>query len=78
MNYNPNEESSASIKKHIKNYLEKGGRLTPLKALKMFNCMNFGARLSELRQEGFPLVSVWLELDNGKRIKEHYMGNAHD
>ena len=49
-----------------------------MKALKMFGCMNFGARLSELRQEGFPLVSIWVDLDNGKRIKEHFMGNAHD
>ncbi len=78
MNFNPNEKSSNSIKKELKYYLEKGGRLTPMKALKMFGCMNFGARLSEIRQEGFPLVSVWITLDNGKRIKEHFMGNINE
>ena len=78
MNYNPNEQSSASQKKLIKAHLESGKRITPLSALRDFNCYNFSARLSELKQTGFPIESIWIVTDTGKRIKEHYMGNVHD
>ena len=34
---------------------------------------------SMVRRDGtFVLSMVWVDLDNGKRIKEHFMGNVHD
>ena len=78
MNFNPNEKKTLSQNKLIKAHLEAGKRLTALSALNEFGCFRLSGRLSELKDEGFPVESIWITLDNGKRIKEYYMGNAHD
>tara|TARA_R110000803_G_scaffold85233_1_gene151561 strand:+ start:409 stop:645 length:237 start_codon:yes stop_codon:yes gene_type:complete len=75
MNYNPNEKQTLSQNKLIKAHFAAGKRLTSLSALNEFGCFRLSARLSEIKDEGFPIGSIWIDLDNGKRIKEYYMAN---
>ncbi len=78
MNFNPNEKKTLSQTKLIKEHFKQGKRLTALSALNDFGCFRLSARIPELKREGFPVESIWITLDNGKRIKEYYMGHAHD
>ena len=78
MNVNPNEKKTLSQKNLIKEHFKAGKRLTALSALNEFGCFRLSGRLSEIKGEGFPVESIWITLDNGKRIKEYYMGNINE
>jgi hypothetical protein len=54
---NTTTESTASQSKRILLHLEKGQKLTQLQALKLFQCLRLGARIHELRQLGYKIVS---------------------
>ena len=78
MNFNPNEKKTLSQNKLIKAHFEAGKRLTALSALNEFGCFRLSGRLSALKDDVFHVDSIWITLDNGKRIKEHFMGNINE
>ena len=47
-----------SQKAHILEHLRSGRELTPLSALHLFGCLRLGARVMELRREGWRIVDV--------------------
>ena len=53
--------------KRILEYLQKGNSLTPLEALKMFDCMRLGARVYDLKSQGHNIVTEMVS-ENGKRF----------
>lgn len=55
----------------ILNYLKSGRSLTPLEALDLFGCLRLGARIYDLKQEGFEIVSQTLEVGKGKRVANY-------
>lgn len=58
----------------ILEYLKAGNSLTPLTALfEPFRCMRLGARCWDLRKAGHNVVSKFVELPNGKRVKSYSM-----
>jgi len=57
----------------IKKYLEKGGKLTQLKALKMFGCMRLASRIGNLKDLGMEITTTTIER-NGKRFAEYRRG----
>lgn len=71
-NINPNEVSSQSQCKQIKAYLMKGGKLTFLDALKMFDCARLQARICDLRKDGMNIKTDMDTLPNGKRVAQYY------
>jgi hypothetical protein len=60
----------------IKLYLKTGKGLTGLDALRMFGCFRLGARVLELKQEGFEIDSQYVYRTNkfGEkiRVKKYY------
>ncbi|MDD5013502.1 MAG: helix-turn-helix domain-containing protein [Atribacterota bacterium] len=54
-------------------YLKKGGKLTPLKALKRFNCLRLGARIYDLKAKGCPIKTRMITTWSGKRVAEYWM-----
>jgi|TARA_R110002012_G_scaffold18907_2_gene68951 hypothetical protein len=56
----------------IKEYLNKGYRLTALDALDKFKCFRLASRISELKQEGYTVDKVMIETESGARIAEYY------
>ena len=44
-------------------FLSEGNTITPLEALRMFNCFRLASRIAELRSEGYDIIT---------RIKEVY------
>lgn len=58
--------------KRIRAYLERGGSLTPLKALKLFSCLRLGARILDLRAAGLDIRTAMVNV-NGKRVARYYI-----
>lgn len=56
-----------SQRKHVLNYLLEGGRLSHADAYAFWGCTRLAARIGELREEGYPIKSVWREV-NGHRF----------
>lgn len=54
----------------ILNYLKSGRSLTPLEALDLFGCFRLGARIYDLKQEGFNIKSEQVEF-NGKHVARY-------
>ena len=60
----------------IQRHLAKGHALTPLEALRRFNCLRLGARCWELKQAGWPVKSKMVEVGKGKRVAEYSFAGA--
>jgi hypothetical protein len=56
--------------KRILNYLEQGKKLTPIQALKLFDCFRLSARILELRQKGYNIETKNIT-KNGKTFAEY-------
>lgn len=65
------KNTTDSQKKRILRYLLNGNSLTPLDALNLFGCFRLGARIWELRNEGYPVKMRLIE-QSGKRFAEYY------
>jgi hypothetical protein len=59
----------------IKGWLLNGKSITPLDALNMFGCFRLSARIANLRDEGLPIVTDMVTI-NDKRIAKYYLANG--
>jgi hypothetical protein len=56
----------------IKGWLLNGRSITQLDALNMFGCFRLSARIANLREEGFDIVTDMVNV-NDKRIAKYYL-----
>lgn len=56
--YKINKESKKSQADAIKDYLLQGHSITPLDALEMFGCFRLGARIADLKKQGYKIEST--------------------
>lgn len=61
------DPTKKSQKDLILAYLEQNGSITPLEAQKLFGCMRLGARIWDLRRDGYDIQKemVTVETRNG-------------
>lgn len=59
----------------IYDYLQGGGRITPLEALRTFGCLRLSARIHDLRKKGYDVKSTMITTDSGKRIAQYYLNS---
>lgn len=59
----------------IKGWLLNGKSITPLDALNMFGCFRLSARIANLRDEGLPIVTDMVTI-NDKRVARYYLANG--
>jgi len=59
-------------KEQILNLLKRGRKITPLDALKKFGCFRLGARIWELKKEGYEIESQFV-YKNDKRFSQYFM-----
>lgn len=58
---NPGQaQAIESQKVRILNYLQEGKSITPIEALQKFDCFRLGARIADLRKEGFDIKTTIL------------------
>ena len=55
----------------IREYLETGGEITPLGALRMFGCMRLSARIYDLRRQGMEILATIAKSSNGKHYASY-------
>jgi len=48
-----------------------GGSLTPLKALKLFDCLALSSRISNIRDMGYRVKSEPVKLKSGKWVSKY-------
>lgn len=53
ININDNSVQSGTQKERILGYLMEGHSLTPLEALNLFGCFRLGARIADIKGEGY-------------------------
>ena len=58
---------------HIDQYIKDFGSITILDAVRDLGIMNFTARISNMREQGYPLVGTWEESKNRYGEKVRYM-----
>ena len=56
----------------IKGWLLNGYSITPIEALNMFGCFRLSARISNLREDGLPVVTDMVTI-NDKRVARYYL-----
>jgi len=75
MNDNDNRLSSASQNARIIAYLETGGSLTTLDALKLFGCMRLASRIHDLRERGYEIEVSKVTTNTGKIVASYRLPN---
>ena len=71
MNIKTNRKISQD--KLIINYLKSGESLTPLDALKMFNCFRLGARIFDLKKNGHDIITKITTIKEIPTISSHFI-----
>lgn len=61
-----------SQEQQILNHLKNRGSLTPLDALKKFNCLRLASRIKDLRYEGFKITTIMVE-EHDKRYARYVL-----
>lgn len=70
---NENPASSASQKSRILAHMLDGKSITPLEALDLFGSFRLGARIADIRAEGYDVKSEFVTLPNGKKVKRYHL-----
>lgn len=63
----------ASQNDRIYDHLASGKSITPLEALRLYGCMRLGARIWDLRQQGFVIVSELVKVEGGAHVASYRM-----
>lgn len=62
----------------ILDYINQYGSITPLEAMRDIGCMRLAARIADLKELGYPIVSETIAVDNryGEKchVKKYMMG----
>jgi hypothetical protein len=70
-NTNLNPESSQKQADAILAALQQGTALTALDAIKYFGCMRLGARVYDLKKQGYQIKSQMVTVPSGKRVAQY-------
>lgn len=57
------DPTKKSQKDLILDHIEKYGSITPLEAQRLYGCMRLGARIWDLRRDGYDIVSEIVEVE---------------
>ena len=71
MNYNENQQSSASQCAQIRAWLLGGNKLTSLEALNLFGCMRLASRIHDLRERGMDIHTERITTPSGKYVTQY-------
>lgn len=78
LHHNPKNPFSMQQADHVKTQtqqilaaLQAGEKLTPMDALNRFGCLRLGARIWDLRKEGYTIVSENYQTVSGKHVARY-------
>jgi len=64
-----------SQRNKILTYLEKGGGITSLQAMRWYGCLRLGARIHDLRRLGYAIYTKTLKTETGKHVAQYFLRN---
>ena len=64
-------ETSSTQYFQILDWLKSGRTITPLEALERFGCLRLGARIYEMRQEGFGIKREMVKVGKNKSVARY-------
>jgi hypothetical protein len=64
-------KTAPSITEKIGKHLVSGKSITALQALEKFGCMRLGARIYDLRMDGWDIAKSSMHLPNGKTVAKY-------
>lgn len=71
-NINENAQSSASQKARILEYMKQGHSISPMEALNLFGSFRLGARIADLKGEGWLIhTEIVRDPKSGKRYAQY-------
>jgi hypothetical protein len=59
----------------ILEYLSKGKTLTPLETLNKFGCFRLGARIYDLKKQGYEFNTVMVKIPSGASVAQYSLDN---
>jgi hypothetical protein len=66
----------SSQRQAILDHLRSGQGITAWTALERYGCLRLAARIAELRESGYPIISEQLRLGQGKRVAMYRLDDA--
>ena len=67
-----NTKDKSTEQEQIKNFLQKGGRITPMMALRMYGCMRLAVVIERLRKRGYD-IKTEMVTEGNKRFAKYSM-----
>jgi hypothetical protein len=58
-------------------HLHNKGGITPIEALELYGCFRLGARIHELKREGYDIETLMVE-NNGKRFAKYVLKDKNE
>lgn len=55
----------------ILEHLQSGKTITPLESLELFGCFRLGARIFDLKKQGYSILTEPFDLPDGKRVARY-------
>ena len=65
-------ERDSQCKKILK-YLQEGHSITPIDALNLFRCFRLGARIADIKNMGYNIVTEMVVVGDGKRVAKYHL-----
>lgn len=65
-----------SQENRIVEYLKAGNQITPIDAVKKFNCLSLSQRMGDARRRGIPIRSTIIKVASGKRVAVYWMSKV--
>lgn len=59
--------------KRILSYLKEGNGITPIDALNLFGCFRLGARIADIKNMGYNIVTEMVVVGDGKRVAKYHL-----
>lgn len=64
-------QRNPSVATNILTHLRTGSSITPLEALKLFNCLSLAQRIYDLREDGYDICTKMIKVGKSKRVAEY-------
>lgn len=71
-----NNENTQSQCLSILQHLQSGKSINPLQALNQYGCFRLGARIYDLKQDGYLIDRRMVKTENGKKYAEYSLRNC--
>jgi hypothetical protein len=67
------DKNTISQNDSILAYMLNGNRITPIKALNLYQCFRLTSRIFDLKQRGFDIKKEFVKVNSGKKVMSYWI-----